>query len=128
MRLALWMGGVSLLCVLGYVGYLGYGEGGAVRIPGPLLGVWKTSDPKFADRFLEFAKTYVIFGTGQQSEQLHRIRTITTSRSPQNTTVYRVSYTDPEGEVRMLVLTYSADDGGTIQLEYGREIWRKTLP
>ena len=45
-------------------------------IPDDLLGVWKTSEPKYADRFFEFKKDAIIFATRENNTDTYSVASI----------------------------------------------------
>ncbi|HXX57576.1 MAG TPA: hypothetical protein VEI96_06210 [Thermodesulfovibrionales bacterium] len=93
-------------------------------VPTHLVGVWKTSAPKYADRYLKFTDSKLIFGVGDGKEVEHAIEKIKVKKED-NQTTYTFHYKDEEGEKWTLVLFYTDDSGGTIQQRYHNELWRK---
>ncbi|MGH7424069.1 MAG: hypothetical protein ACREJ1_10410, partial [Candidatus Methylomirabilales bacterium] len=42
-------------------------------VPDHLLGVWTTSAPRYADRYIEIRNDMIIFGTGGDAFELHAL-------------------------------------------------------
>ncbi len=45
-----------------------------ITVPDELVGLWKTSTPKYADRYFEFTKKTLIFKVGQEEIGSHQIK------------------------------------------------------
>lgn len=92
--------------------------------PQNLIGTWKTSSDKYADRFIEIKESSLIFGVGGDQTIMN---TITDIESEENgpVTLYTFHYLDQDGEKWTLALTYRSEDGGTILLQNRDEVWKK---
>ncbi len=95
-----------------------------ITVPQHLIGVWKTSAPTFADRSLEFSENVLAFGIGNEDAVSHFIGKIESVTLEDNRIEYTFHYKDSEEEKWMLILTYSPDSGGVIQLKNRTEIWK----
>lgn len=93
-------------------------------VPQHFRGVWKTSTPKFSDRYLKFTDHLLIFGVGNGEEVQYPIRKIEVLQLEGNKTLYTFHYVDSEGEKWTFILTYNPSFGGTIQLKNRAEIWK----
>jgi hypothetical protein len=96
-----------------------------VVVPQHLIGEWKTTAPKYADRYLKLSEQTVTFGIGEGQEAAHNIDKIK-SEQRDSTTVYTFYYRDAEGQKDSLTVTYRPDDGGTLQIKNSVEIWSKS--
>lgn len=94
-------------------------------LPNDLIGVWKTSDPKYEGRFLLLAEDRIIFGTGAGSVSSHPIRRFV--RVPQVTGfLYTITYTNEEGKEYRLSFVHDLEHGGVIRFKNQRDIlWKK---
>lgn len=110
---------VFLLVVLLFVGCKG-----EVVVPPRLTGVWVTSDPRYADRYMRFGGHTLTYGIGDGKEISHDIEKID-AEQVKGGTVYTFYYSDSEGEKWTLTLTYRPDGGGMIQIRNSKEIWEK---
>jgi hypothetical protein len=45
-------------------------------IPDDLLGVWKTSEPKYTDRFFELKKDAIIIATGENNTDTYSVASV----------------------------------------------------
>jgi hypothetical protein len=95
-----------------------------VIVPQHLIGEWKTSAPKYADRSMKFSEHTVIYGIGDGEEVAHMIDKID-SKQGDGGTVYTFYYRDAEGQKETLILTYRPDSGGTFQIKNSEVIWKK---
>lgn len=94
-------------------------------LPAGLIGVWKSSDPRYAGRFLQFSHDRVTFGTGKGSVSIHTITKIV--RMPQADTFhYTITYVNEEGQNYRLAFVYDPARGGVIWFKNQSDIlWRK---
>jgi hypothetical protein len=104
---------------------LGCQSGNGKTVPDNLLGVWKTSDPKYADRFIEIKNDLIIFGTGGENSNFHAIVDIDQSREGKFI-VYTITHLNHYGQRYKLSLYYDPFNGGTIQFKNRKHIiWTK---
>lgn len=96
-----------------------------VVVPGHLIGVWETSAPKYADRYMKFSEHTLTYGIGEGKEVSHQIEKIDSAQGD-GRTIYTFYYRDAEGEKWTLSLTYSPDSGGTIKIKHSEDIWKKS--
>jgi len=95
-----------------------------VIFPQQLIGVWKTSAPKYVDRYVKVSEHTVIYGIGKGEEVSHTIDKINIKQAVDGT-VYTFYLKDAEGGKETLTLTYRPDSGGTLQIKNSEEIWKK---
>jgi len=89
-----------------------------------LVGVWVTSAEKYKDRFMEFKKDVVIFGTGEGDQSIQPIRKVNAVRQDQKV-LYTVTYLDEDGAEYTFSFFYDAA-GGVITLKNQEGIeWKK---
>jgi hypothetical protein len=62
-------------------------------LPEELVGVWKTSAPKYADRYFELQRNTIIFGTGEGTTSTHLIDSVEEARKGDQI-LYTISYTE----------------------------------
>lgn len=94
-----------------------------ITVPQHLIGVWKTSAPKYEDRYLKITEDSLIYGTGNNEEVSHTIEKIHVKQED-GETIYTFHYRDMEGEKWSLTLIYSPVSG-TIQLKNRNDTWEK---
>jgi hypothetical protein len=83
------------------------------RAPAPagqLIGVWKTDDPKYADRFFEITRENIIFGTGGDSSSTHRIVDLEQEQED-GAVLYAIHYLNEDGQEYKLALRYIPSTG-----------------
>ena len=93
-------------------------------LPDELFGVWKTSAPKYADRYLEFTGDHeFILGVGEGRVLVHPITGV--EKEQERGDLYTVFYVGDEGQDLSFAFYY--DPGrGTIQWQNQRHIdWKK---
>jgi hypothetical protein len=101
-----------------------FGCSQTVTVPQHLIGVWKTSAPKYADRHFAFDEYYVSFGVGGGEELFHPIREIETDEDSKGTT-YTIHYEDAEKEEWTLEISYNPENGGIVRMKNSNDIWKK---
>jgi hypothetical protein len=116
---------VTLLMIL--IIFFGCRGGKIKSVPEELLGVWKPSEPRYADRSFEFKHNAVIFGLGEGEFDYYAINYLKIKSNPDNKgTVYTINYEDEKGEEYILVFYYSPEDNGVIKLKYQEYIvWKR---
>ena len=96
---------------------------GKVIVPQHLIGVWETSTPKYADRYMKFTEQTLIYGIGEGKEVSHEIRKIDMEQA-KGGTLYTIHYKDSEGYKWTLIFTYSPDTR-TIQIKNSTGTWKQ---
>ena len=94
-------------------------------VPGHLLGIWKTSEPRFAGCLMEFHRHELILGlkTGEMTH--HAVKKIETLQEGGRHFLHTVYYADAEGQKLRLNLLYDPSCGGTLKLKNRPEIWKR---
>ena len=94
-------------------------------VPDELLGVWKTSAPKYADRFFELKKDAVIFATGEGNVSVHAIVKIEQVREDKQI-LYTFYYTNQAGKEYKWSFYQDSANGGAIRFKNQKQIeWTK---
>ena len=106
---------ITLLAAL-----IGCGRERTKSVPDELIGVWRTTAPKYADRFLKLTRTAIIFGTGGEDSYTRTVVAAEKSRLDGDT-LYTVFYADAEGEYRF-AFYYESLGGGVIRYKNQRAI------
>jgi hypothetical protein len=96
-------------------------------LPGELLGVWKTSAPKYKRCFFEITKDSITFANRDVSEGLDvNIISKIEKTHGEKRILYTIHYKKNEGEEYKLPFYYDPSKGGTIRFKNQKEIeWRK---
>jgi hypothetical protein len=93
-------------------------------VPEELVGVWITSDAKYAGRHLALTDKTVVIGKGEAGETGHTVNTVDQSAKG-DTTIYTITYQD-EGGVRELGLRYLPGGKPRVTLlNQPQMIWRR---
>jgi hypothetical protein len=93
-------------------------------VPEELIGVWITSDAKYAGRHLALTDKTVVIGKGDAGESGHTVKTVD-QRAKGDTTIYTIIYQD-EGGTRDLVLRYLPGGKPRVTLlNQPQMIWRR---
>jgi hypothetical protein len=92
-----------------------------------VMGLWKTSAPKYADRSFEITKERITFGKGEGNFEIDLIKKIHMKQFPQDKSrLYTIYYEDDKGEENTFAFYYYHENGGVIRLKNQREIeWKK---
>lgn len=88
----------------------GCGPESTKTVPDSLIGVWKTSAPKYADTFIELTRTTIAFGAGDKGTHLRSVVKVTKERDAGGI-LYTVFYTDPDGQEYKFAFYYDPADG-----------------
>ncbi len=91
-------------------------------VPGELIGVWRTSAPKYADCYFELTQDLIIFANEAHLEKrsVNRISGIKkTDRGEQvlYTFSYEVHFEDEEGKKGKFSFYYDPSEGGSIRFK-----------
>ena len=90
-----------------------------------LIGVWKTEDPKYEDRFFQLEPQTLILGIGEGRVNTYRIQSVRWSLDRVGT-LYTVSYWDYQEQTAETFAFYYDSVGGVIRLKNQQQIeWRK---
>lgn len=99
-------------------------QGQTTIISDEMVGVWKTSDKKYEDRFIGLKKDVVILGQGDGKESIQPIQKVTMVRQ-NGKDLYTVQYLDDEGDKDSISFFYNPV-GGIITLKNQNSIeWTK---
>lgn len=92
-----------------------------------LMGVWKTSEPRYADRFIKIGKDTITFGTGGENFESYSIKKIYMKKVPiENSILYTIHYKNREGVWNKFAFYYSPVNGGVIRLKNQKQmVWTK---
>jgi hypothetical protein len=99
---------------------------GEDTVPDQLLGVWKTSEPKYADCKIELLEQVLILKLATGVERNYGIDRIESDQETGRAVRYTVHYRDCEGRESRLKFLYDPSSGGTLKLKNHAEIWKKT--
>jgi hypothetical protein len=94
-------------------------------LPDELVGVWKTSDPKYSDRYLDLSKASIIFGTGKETIDANFISNV--EKLPGDGAIlYTVHFHHLEGPEDKVSFYYAARNDGIIWFKnQGHVVWSK---
>ena len=99
-------------------------QGQTTIISDDMVGIWKTSDTKYEDRFIEFKKDAVILGQGDGNETSLPIQKVTLIRQ-NGKELYTVHYLDTDGDKDSISFYYDSV-GGILRLKNQERIeWTK---
>jgi hypothetical protein len=94
-------------------------------LPDELVGVWKTSDPKYADRYLDLTRATIIFGTGKGTIDVNFISNVE-KMFQDKAILYTVYFHRSEGEEDNVSFYYDPRNGGIIKFKNQTHIaWMK---
>jgi len=101
-------------------------DGQRASVPAHLQGVWKSSHPKYADRFLIITQENIIFGIGGGQSESHSITSVKQVLE-EDRILYTISYVSAEGQIYRLAVIHNPIEKGTIRLKNQRQVawWRE---
>ncbi len=107
--------------------FFGFQCGKSQTAPDHLIGVWKTTDTRYADRPFEIRKEEIIFHTGGNNFDTYRIHKIEVeSASKKEGNLYVIHYKILEGKVYKFSFYYNPAGNGTIRYKNQPEmVWVK---
>jgi hypothetical protein len=91
-------------------------SGSEKTVPDVLLGVWKTSEPKYADRFFELTKDTIIFGIGGDGADTYPIASVEETRDEEGL-LYNIHYQNREGQQYTFSIYYDSNNHGVIRFK-----------
>gem|GEM_PF-806687 len=99
----------SVIALAVLLALAGCGPESTKTVPDDLIGVWKTSAPKYADTFIELTRTTIAFGAGEKGTHLRSVVKVT--KEPEaGGPLYTVFYRDPEGQEYKFAFYYDPAD------------------
>jgi hypothetical protein len=94
-------------------------------VPDHLLGVWSTSAPRYADRYIEIRNDMIIFGTGGDAFELHVLAELKEAREGE-AILYTITHLNHFGQPYTLSFYYEPSGDGIMRFKNQREIaWTK---
>jgi hypothetical protein len=114
--------GVALILALA-----GCGPESSKTIPEDLIGIWKTSAPKYVGTFIELTRTTITFGAGEKGTHLYTVGKVTKVRD-EGGTLYTVFYTDSGGQEYKFAFYYDPADGVLRWKNQRTVAWVKAKP
>ncbi len=95
--------------------------------PDDLIGIWKTTAPKYADRSFEIKKDAITFEIGGGNFEDYAIKYIKTEKArDERSTLYTIHYKDEAGEEYTFAFYFYPEEGGVIRFKNQKQIvWTK---
>lgn len=99
-------------------------------LPRELVGVWKTSDPKYAGCFFELTEDEIIFGIKDGEVNRYAIKKIKIKKKPNEKRIlHTISYEDELGLEYKLPFYHYPENNGVIRLKNQKQfVWKKEKP
>ena len=95
--------------------FFGIQCGKNITVPDHIIGVWETTDERYADKPFEIRKEEVIFHTGGNNFDTYRIKEIEVGKTPQQEgNLYVIHYKLLEGKVSKFSFYYNPTGKGAI--------------
>ena len=85
-------------------------------IPDDLLGMWKTSEPEYADRFFELKKDEIIFATGENNTDTYSVASVEQAHD-EGGLLYNIHYLNLEGQQDTFSIYYAPTNHGVIRIK-----------
>lgn len=115
----------TFLALVFLVTIFGCQSGSENAIPDVLLGVWKTSEPKYADRFFELKKDEIIFGIGGDEANTYRVASVEKTHDEEGL-LYNIFYLNPEGQQYTFSIYFDPRNQGVIRFKNQKQfIWMR---
>lgn len=118
----------ALLALALLTAMLGCTPGHEKTVPQDLLGVWTTSEPKYADRFFELTKDAIIFGTGGDNFEVYSVESVERTRDEEGL-VYNIRYLNHVGQPYAFSIYYDPSNRGVIRFKHQKHFaWTREEP
>lgn len=101
-------------------------DGSVVPMPGELLGVWRTTDPTYTDRFLEVTQTTVRFGNDAEEVGTLSVEEVRELESESGEPLYQIKYLSEEGYEYLLQLEHSTTSATLRLTNQSQMVWKRT--
>ncbi len=100
----------------------------STTVPDELVGVWKTLNTQYADRFLWITNTSIIFGTGDGQIAFYPIVAVEQAREGE-ALLYTILYLNEARQQYRFLFYFEPSNGGVIRWKNKRDIeWAKARP
>ena len=94
-------------------------------IPDSLVGVWRTDDPRYRGRSLEFGKDRAVIGTGGDKLSIESVESVKIQPAGEETT-YSIRCRTADGTQHFVNLRFSPNGDGEIRLSHPQNIlWKR---
>ena len=125
MRLKILFAAMSVLIII----FSGYSCKKKIVVPGELLGVWKTADPKYEGCYFEIREDQVVIKTIERTVNVNTITRVKKDKklSTEERIYYIISYLTPDKvEDELNVYYYPKEEGGVLRFINQEKIaWTK---
>ena len=103
----------------------GCGKRRIKETPVELIGVWRTSDERYAGAYMEFTTEYLILGTVENTTVNYLLTGFVLDEEDAITEI-KIYYEDAYGYELSMEVKYTIEDGGTLSDKHQRNlIWKK---
>ena len=118
------------LTLVTFVSLLGCLSGGTEDIPTELIGVWKTSAPKYKDCSIELTRNYIVFTNSHVAAHVDTNFVLGIKRAPERGRFScTILYENIHGQKYKFSFYYKPAEGGLIRLKNQIDVeWRKVKP
>ena len=117
---------IFLTILLVFAIFLGWHCGYEKSAPNEIVGVWKTSDQRYVDRFITIDTYTIRFGIGEGKVNIYTINKVKKT-SEEGGTLYTIYYENGEGVWYKFAFYYSPENGGTMRKKNQKQIiWKKS--
>ncbi|HON37627.1 MAG TPA: hypothetical protein PLY57_02525 [Deltaproteobacteria bacterium] len=95
-------------------------------IPEGLIGVWQTDEEESADVTFDFSRERIVISSGTGVFEYTVEKVEEDKGHLYQSTLYSIYYLDRDGEINLMHLLYSPEDGGIIRFKSDQDVvWRK---
>jgi len=106
-------------------------HGEELSVPDHLVGIWSTAEPRFAGRYLQFTRDSIVFQTGAEQVNVHRIEKLQEEKGGKGgkTIAYVLIYREADGTNGKLIFSYDPKNQGEIRLKNQKTVsWIRESP
>lgn len=121
--------GISLIIAI-FITLLGCLSGGSKGVPIELIGVWKTSAPKYKNCSIELTRDYIVFTNSNEAAHADTNFVLGIKRAPERGRfVCTILYENIHGQRYKFSFYYEPAESGTMRLKNQVDVqWRKVKP
>ncbi len=92
-------------------------------LPPGMLGVWRSEEPRYRDRYFELRDESVIFGTGVLQFDMHALEHVASEANANGDRRYTIRYRTKDGETAAVQVIHHPGPQATLRFANHDEVW-----
>ena len=124
----MWWGTRVLGAVLACCFALSACEPKSESLPREMLGVWRSEEPRYKNRYFELRDDSVIFGTGVLQFDIHALDHVASEANADGDRRYTIRYRTDDGETAAVEVLHHLGPEATLRFANHGEVWTPSSP